>query len=112
MTTVKAEGNAQTDDSYFAGECGYCNKWRHQKVQCKKQKRDHQGGNLTAATHQTATVQAVATVGQIQWFSSDVDSFWVLAVSVPCRDLVDRCANEHFCSDQPIEARSTIPTDT
>ena len=25
----EAKGHAWTDDSYFAGECVYCGKWRH-----------------------------------------------------------------------------------
>ena len=30
------KGNTWTDDSYFAGECGYCGKWRHKKAQCRR----------------------------------------------------------------------------
>ena len=36
----EAKGNARTDDSNVAGDCGYCGKWGHKKVQCRKQKKD------------------------------------------------------------------------
>ena len=51
----EAKGPARTDDSYFAGECGYCGKWRHKKAQCRKQKKD-QGSKPPPAT-----IQAVAS---------------------------------------------------
>ena len=36
----ESKGKAQPDDSYFAGECGYCGKEGHKKVQRRKQKKD------------------------------------------------------------------------
>ena len=91
-TTGEAKGNAWTDDSYFAGECGYCGKWGHKNAQCQKQKED-QGSKPSAAT-----VQVVETVIEIQ---SGEDSFCIFAVSVSsgrnARILVDSGADEHVC---------------
>ena len=73
--TVETIGVAQTDNSYFAGECGYCRRWRHKKAHCRDQTKD-QGGKLPAATF-----QILATVSQIQSFPSDDDSFWMFVAS-------------------------------
>ena len=37
-TTVKRKGNAQTNDSSFPGECGYCGKWRHRSAGTRRTK--------------------------------------------------------------------------
>ena len=64
----EAKANAWTDDSSFAGGCGYCGKWRNKKAQCWKQK---DKGNKHPAT----TVQAVATENQAQTSQKDIGSF-------------------------------------
>ena len=91
----EAKGNVWTDDSCVAGECGYCGRWRHKKVQCPKQKKD-QGSQPPAAA-----VQAVATVNHIRSSDGSEDSFWVVAVSASrgrnARILVDSGADEHEC---------------
>ena len=63
----EAKANAWTDDSSFAGRCGYCGKWRHKKAQCRKQK--DQGNKRPAVTVQ------VATVNQAQTSQLDIGSF-------------------------------------
>ena len=62
----ETKGNAWTDDSYLAGKCGYCGKWRHKKAQCRKQKDQKSKPPAT-------TVQAVATVNQVQSSPPDED---------------------------------------
>ena len=65
------------------------------KAQCRKQKKD-QGSKPPAAT-----VQAAATVNQVQSCPSDEDSFWIFVVSPPSgrneRILVDTSADDHVC---------------
>ena len=89
----EANGKVCTDDSYFAGECGYCGKWGHKKAQCRKQEKDQE--NKPPA----ATVQADVTVNQVQSCPPDEDTSTIFAVSASsgrnARILVDSGADEH-----------------
>ena len=88
---MDAKASAQTDDSFFVGECGYCGKWRHKKSQCIKQKEDQ--GPLAA------TAQGVETVSQIQ--AGEYRALWVFVVSASggrnAKLLVGSGADEHVC---------------
>ena len=105
---MKRKESAQTDDSYFAGEFGYCGKRRHKKTQCRKQKKDQRGKSPAA------TVQAIATVIQIQSFSSDGDPFWEFAVTASsgrnARTLLDSEADEHVYREDFVSATPLRPT--
>ena len=80
----EAKGSAQTDESYFVGECGCCGKWARKKA--RKQKKN-QGGKPLAAM-----VQAVETASLIQSDGRGRSS------GRNARILVDSGADEHVCT--------------
>ena len=54
----EAKGNAWTDESYFAGECGYCGKWRHKKAQCRTDRFFFNVRSLNKAGFQVCVMEA------------------------------------------------------
>ena len=104
----EAKGNPWTDDSYFVGECG--------TVASGDTRRPSAGiGRKTKEENPlAATVQAIATVSQIQSYSSDDDSFWIFTASAlsrrDARILVDSGPDEHVCPTDFAPATPLGPT--
>ena len=107
-----------TKTEEFQGYCGYCEKWRHKRADCRKRIADgkSKGGAAAASGNNDGDVAAVMVVDDfVMDAERDASTGWCLGVSRMCavqgnRSLLfDSGSVEHLCSPKFADLIPTGP---
>ena len=92
----------------FQGYCGYCDKWRHKRVDCRKRIADAKSkGGAAAASADDGDVAAVMEVDDVVMRTGDDETStgWCFALTSMCAVvgstgslLLDSGSDEHLCT--------------